>query len=209
MKYILLRLYALRILRRPIRRVLLSIDGGDFRSKTLREIFKKYHGVEIGMYSYGGCFNPANISPGITIGKYCSFNRTSAIYTFNHEISSVTTHPFIFSPDAGIVKKDRSRLEKVNIGNDVWMGHNSVILPGVENVGDGAVIAAGAVVTKDVPAYAVAAGVPARVVKYRFDDKTIENLLKIRWWDWPEEKVRENCDLFYDVKGFIKKHGNI
>ena len=95
----------------------------------------------------------------------------------------------------------------VKIGNDVWIGARVIILPGV-TVGDGAIIGAGAVVTHGVPPYAVVAGVPARIVRFRFSDEQIEKLLKIAWWNWEERKIFENLDLFYgDVKKFIKKFG--
>jgi virginiamycin A acetyltransferase len=71
----------------------------------------------------------------------------------------------------------------------VWIGYNAIILPSVSKIGDGAVVGAGAVVAKDVPPYAIVAGVPAKVIKYRFDQVTISNLLETQWWDWPEEKI--------------------
>ncbi|TYL21292.1 CatB-related O-acetyltransferase, partial [Streptococcus pyogenes] len=79
------------------------------------------------------------------------------------------------------------------IGNDVWIGMNTAIMPGVK-IGDGAIIAAKSVVTRDVPAYAIAAGNSAKVVKMRFDDDTIARLLKISWWNWPADKIGRNLD---------------
>ena len=88
------------------------------------------------------------------------------------------------------------------IGNDVWIGANVSILPGVY-IGDGAVIAAGAVVTKDVEPYAIVGGVPAKVIRYRFSPKEIYILLKIKWWDWSVEEVERNIELLYDPVKFI------
>ena len=86
----------------------------------------------------------------------------------------------------------------------MWIGYNVIITMGV-TVGDGAVLAAGAVVTKDVPPYTVVGGVPARVIKKRFSDEDIAKLLKIRWWDWDDKKIVENAHLFQNTKAFIDK----
>ena len=85
--------------------------------------------------------------------------------------------------------------KKVIIGNDVWIGSHALILGGVK-IGDGAVIGAGAVVTKDVPPYAVVGGVPARIIKYRFSQEIIDKLLEIKWWNLPENILKENIKLF-------------
>lgn len=94
----------------------------------------------------------------------------------------------------------------VLIGNDVWIGANVVILPGVK-VGDGAILAAGAVITKDVEPYAVVGGVPAKTIQKRFDDEMIEMFLDIKWWDWSIEKIEGNIELFYQPNAFCKKFG--
>lgn len=193
------------VLRKAIRRAVMMIDGGDFRSEWLRKIFKKYHGVEVGLYSYGACFEPLKMPPGTRVGRFCSINFNTAVFSYDHELGAVTTHPFIFHTRFGVVKEDLSRVGNVIIGNDVWMGHNSAVLPGVSRIGDGAVIAAGAVVTKDVPPYAVVGGVPAKIIKYRFDEGTIKKLLEIRWWDWPEDKILKNWELFRDINGFVDR----
>lgn len=93
----------------------------------------------------------------------------------------------------------------VVLGNDVWVGANAIILPGVK-IGDGAIIGAGAVVTSDVPPYAIVAGVPARVLRYRHSAAQIEKLLQISWWNWDERKIYDNMDYFYGkVDSFIEK----
>ena len=92
------------------------------------------------------------------------------------------------------------------IGNDVWIGRNAIILPG-NTIGDGAIIAAGAVVTHDVPPYTIVGGVPARPIRKRFSDDIIEKLLEIKWWDWPEEKIVENFEYFYQPEKFAEKFG--
>lgn len=90
------------------------------------------------------------------------------------------------------------------IGNDVWIGNNAVILPGV-NIDNGAIIAAGAVVTKDVSPYEIVGGVPAKHLKFRFDENIRSELNKIDWYNWPDNKIRENLELFYNPSDFIDK----
>ncbi len=126
--------------------------------------------------------------------------------TFNHNYNVVSTFPFKHR-----INIDDPRdlfLDNVVIGNDVWIGANAIILPGV-NIGDGAVIGAGTVVTKDVPPYAIVGGNPARVIKYRFDENTINTLLKIKWWDFPYQTIIDNIDQFYSVDKFIDRFKNV
>jgi len=207
MKQILFWLYRFDVLKKYVVRILVKIDGDEYRSLWLRKVFKHYHNVEIGMFTYGGCFNYRQVAPGTKIGKFTSFNRYAYIYNLDRDITAVTTNPVLYCPDMGFVKSDPRKPVQAEIGNDVWIGHNVVILPGVKKIGDGAVIGAGAVVTEDVPPYSVAAGVPAKVIKYRFDKQVIEKLMKIKWWDWPEEKIKENIGLFGDIGEFVKRHG--
>ena len=96
------------------------------------------------------------------------------------------------------------REHKCIIGHDVWIGHAAIIMPGV-TIGHGAIIGSGAVVTKDVPSYAIAVGVPAKVIKYRFDETTIESLLTIEWWNWERAQLEKHFKALNDVKLFIEK----
>lgn len=127
-----------------------------------------------------------------TMGAYCAIGARSSINPFNHPVDWLSINEFQYHPNSfdWVPEYNQfSRLERtaemfpqVTIGNDVWTGHNVNIMAGV-NVGDGAVIGAGSVVTKDVPPYAVVVGVPAVVKKYRFPEATIERLLRLKWWD--------------------------
>lgn len=114
------------------------------------------------------------------------------------------THPL--NPHLNNFKSPISKNAPCVIGNDVWIGYNVVILPGV-TIGDGAVLAANAVVTHDVPPYTIVAGVPARPLKKRFRDEVITKLLEIKWWDWPDEKIIENLEYFYQAEKFVEKFG--
>ena len=136
----------------------------------------------------------------LIIGKFCSiacgakFIFTSA----NHTLSSLSTYTFpLFFEEWELEKKDITdswdNKGDIVIGNDVWIGFEAVIMPGVQ-IGDGAIIGTRAVVTKDVPPYTVVGGVPARPIKKRFPDEVISALLEIKWWDWEEERIKENID---------------
>ena len=136
----------------------------------------------------------------LVIGKFCSI-ACGAKFLFNsanHSLQSLSTYPFpIFFEEWGL---DRGQVAKawdnkgdIVIGNDVWIGYEAVILAGV-TVGDGAIIGARAVVTKDVPPYTIVGGVPAKPIRKRFSEDTIAALLELRWWDWPEEQIKANLD---------------
>lgn len=172
-----------RRLRQAVLAAAARLEGGEFYSMTLREIFRRFHGVEIGLYSHGGCFVPGQFDRHTTIGRYCSIARSAMVLNRNHSMNTVSTHAFFFNPSLGYVSHDREPYTPLAIGNDVWIGHNAVVMPSVKSIGHGAVIGAGAVVCKDVPPYAVVVGNPARVVRYRFAEPQIAQLLRSEWWN--------------------------
>ena len=153
--------------------------------------------VKIGHYSsiWGpGIFIVGRIY-GIEIGRFCSIARNVSIQEDYHNPKRMTTYFLernMFNEPLN-VKAEISN-GKIIIGNDVWIGARAQVLSGV-TIGDGAIIGSGAVVTKDVPAYAIMGGVPAQVIKYRFDPSTIECLMKLKWWDWSIEKIKANKDM--------------
>jgi acetyltransferase-like isoleucine patch superfamily enzyme len=165
----------------------------------------------IGDHTYG---KPRVISRGegrsLTIGRYCSISTQVLIFLGSeHRTDWISTYPFpVLWREAFSIKGHPSSKGDVRVGNDVYIGYNVIILSGV-TIGDGAVIGAGSVVARDVPPYAVVAGNPAAVIRYRFDEETIKKLLEIRWWDWPDEKVKENIHLICNdaVDEFIIKFG--
>lgn len=132
----------------------------------------------------------------IKIGNFCSIARGTNIQEHNHDIKCVTTYYIkyrIFNDKYGTDAVSKGAIE---IGNDVWIGTGSTILTGVK-IGDGAVIAANAVVTNDIPPYAIVGGTPAQILKYRFSPEIINELLQIQWWNWEIDKIKKNKDLFY------------
>lgn len=134
----------------------------------------------------------------LKIGKFCSI-ACGAKFLFNsanHALGSLSTYTFpIFYEEWGLDRRSVAdawdNKGDIVVGNDVWIGYEAVILSGV-TIGDGAVIGARAVVTKDVPPYMIMGGVPARPIRRRFDEATVETLLRLRWWDWPKEKIARN-----------------
>ena len=185
-----------RINRRSLRKLILKIvyklEDGYFYSSTLRQIFKTYHGITIGMYSYGGCFSSENIQPHTVIGRYCSFASHVYIYNGNHPIEFKSLHPFFYNPILGHVNELMINRTTTVIGNDVWIGQNVIILPSVSVIGNGAVIGAGSIVTKNVPPFAIVAGNPAKIMKYRFSDDIINRIEQSAWWDKSIEDLKKN-----------------
>lgn len=190
---ILLKMYSSK--RRIIRKISLwlvcKLEKGEWNSNTIREIFSKYHKVFVGKYTMGGCFIPGAFDKYTTIGSYCSIARTVRVMNRNHPLDFCSTHAIFFNPSLGKVNKDLLEYKPLEIGSDVWIGHNAIIMPSVEKIGNGSVIAAGAVVNKNVPHYAVVVGNPARVIRYRFSTNVIEQLEKSEWW----KKSIEELDL--------------
>ncbi len=147
----------------------------------------------------------------VSIGSFCSISRGVVIVTGGvHPVNWVSTFPFRAQwhlPGAyadGIPTSDGD----IVIGSDVWIGTEAMILSGV-TIGDGAVIAARSVVTRDVPPYAIVAGVPARIIRYRFDQCIIDQLLEIKWWEWDDEQIRQAVPLLSSerIDDFLVSYG--
>ena len=155
--------------------------------------------VEIGRHTYGVPRIATYIgdSSRVVIGSFCSIAEDVEIFTGgNHRPDWVSTFPFRsrFGLPGAFDDGHPASKGDVVIGHDVWVGRGASILSGV-TIGDGAVVGAYAVVTKDVRPYAVVAGNPAREIRRRFDDDTIERLITLRWWDWPDERILASVPL--------------
>lgn len=148
--------------------------------------------MELGHHSYGSALiRQWTRCDTVKVGKYCSIAGGVKIYIDgNHRMDTFSTFPFRERLGWHECPPNNWGKETPTIGNDVWIGDDVVMYSGV-HIGDGAVIAGQSVVTKSVPPYAVVAGNPARIVKYRFDDETIKKFLEYKWWDLPDVVIRE------------------
>ena len=166
--------------------------------------------VKLGDYSYVGIGSTLHNT---TIGRYCSIADKLVCGLPNHSLALLSTSPLFTMRCNGTHHSwTNERLyytaPDVKIGNDVWIGYGVTIVNNI-TVGDGAVIAAGSVVTKDVPPYAIVGGVPAKILRYRFDEDVRKALLKLEWWNLPEEVLKQNIELFQKEKLSISDVQNI
>lgn len=157
--------------------VCVRLEGGMYTTQTGRRMLADY-GVKVGYGSYGECFRVGAFARGLTIGRYVSIAGDVRGFTQNHPLDSVSTHPFFYPHDS--MERGQTVIE-----SDAWIGWGAIITPGCRRIGIGAVVAAGSVVTRDVPDFAVVAGVPAQVKKFRFDEATQRAILESRWWEKP------------------------
>lgn len=171
-----------------------------------------FSNCKIGRFSY---FNGINTVENCKMGRYCSISYGVHIGLVSHLCEKlVSTHPFFFiqsdmddkfSRYGYADKKYFNNDALTEIGNDVWIGANALIKSGLK-IGDGAVIGAGSVVTKDVEPYAIVAGVPAKLIRYRFTEQQIRFLLKFKWWEKPEIWLKENWKDLLDIEKLMKKY---
>ena len=156
--------------------------------------------------------------PQVEIGKFCSIAAHVTLAAGNHPMNYVSTSPYTYSTIRNSFTKkqlytqeffytDENHEYLCKIGNDVWIGTGATLVCGSKalNIGDGAVIAAGSVVTKDVPPYAVVAGCPAKILRYRFSDETIAEMEKEKWWDKDEDWICESVEKFSDPSGLFAR----
>lgn len=177
-------------------------EGGQAFSVSLRKFYLERYGIKIGYGSYGGCFHRSHIPRGTEFGNYCSIAQGVQIFRANHPLEYFTLHPLFYNPVMGYVKKDRLDRPKLYIGHDVWIGANVIILSGCCKVGNGAIIGAGSVITKDVPPYAIVAGNPAKRIRMRFSPDVIEKLEATEWWNQDKnELIKHKGELEKIVNG--------
>lgn len=186
------------------------LQGKCVRNSKIDKTAKIYSGTEfydssIGRHSYIGYNSEVH---SCDIGAFCSIANGLIVGGADHPMNWLSTSP-VFHDVGGGTGKHLSRLpipdvKRTTIGNDVWIGSRVIIMQGV-NIGTGAIIGAGAVVTKDVPDYAIVAGVPAKVIKYRFDSKTIEHLLKSKWWTLKDDEIVRFAPFANEISVVIDK----
>tara|TARA_B110000879_G_scaffold143115_1_gene186105 strand:- start:559 stop:1173 length:615 start_codon:yes stop_codon:yes gene_type:complete len=159
-------------------------------------------------YSFCGLYNDIYCAD---IGKFSSIANNVKIGGANHPMSWVSMSPVFYSGRDSITKKFATfqlpNHKRSIIGNDVWVGNSAIILSGI-NVGNGSVIAAGAVVTKDVPDYAIVAGIPAQVIRYRFSRDIIDRLQQIKWWDLSNKEIQKLSEFIRSPENFIENFNN-
>jgi len=168
---------------------------------------------EVTMDDYSYVVNDAQITY-TSIGKFCSIAAMTRINPGNHPMHRATQAHFTYRASAYFEGEADDteffawrRAHHIHIGNDVWIGHGAIVLPG-RNIGTGAVIAAGAIVTKDVPAYTIVAGNPARAIKRRFPEAIANRLAELKWWDWNHEALRLSLPDFrkLPIEQFLEKY---
>jgi virginiamycin A acetyltransferase len=191
----LVSLYRLRRFRRTVSRLCARLEGGLMMSATWRQILREAHDVSIGRYSYGAVLDPGVLPPGSVVGSYCSVGTGLIVRRRDHPVGRPFLHPFFYNGALGLLVRDTIPDEAENpltIGHDVWIGDRVTILGGCRVIGNGAVLAAGAVVTRDVAPYAIVGGVPARPLRFRFDDSGIARIEATRWWERDIAEIIEN-----------------
>lgn len=196
---LLFTLYRFRAFRPGVRWLLDRLEGGMMFSQTYRRIYQAYYGVEVGTFTYGPGLKPGVFPSGTKIGGFCSLADSIAVMRRNHPMDRVSQHPIFYNRRVGFISSDSIAAVQDNpleIGSDVWIGYNVIICPGCKSIGNGAIIGAGSVVTKDVPPYTVVAGNPARPIRKRFTPKVEEVVAASQWWLRPLPELVQNLNLF-------------
>ena len=185
------------MIKRLIRRIMRDISPNEFTSLALRDKFAKLYNIEIGLYSYG-CFDRSRIDPNTKFGRYCSISPTARIFRRNHGVKFIALTPYLYNSSLGVVSSDTIIYKKLEVSDDVWLGHNCIILPSVNKIGRGSIVAAGAVVTCDVEPYSIVGGNPAKFIKSRFDRELIKRIEDSGWWNLTPEQLRIEIKLHPD-----------
>ena len=191
--------YRFRILRPVVRWALDVFEGGEIYSDSLRKILQASYQVQVGKYSYGPCLKPGVLPPGTIIGNYCSLAEGITMLRRNHPKDRLSTHPFFFNQILGHVASDTTHSLSENpliIGHDVWIGFNATILPGCRRIGDGAIVGAGAMVTKNVPDFGIVVGNPGKLIGSRFTADQAEYIKRSQWWLKSMEELSRDMPLF-------------
>lgn len=184
-----------------LRKGIESVIKRNVYSSNLIESSEK---IIVGRFSYYNANLQITGDENVFIGSYCSFGKNISIITSNHDTNYMSTQGYLYRryfetnhPGEDNTPPNRERTKgPVRIGNDVWIGDNVIILSGV-SIGNGACIAAGSIVCRDVKDYEISGGIPNETIKMRFKEETVRKILDLKWWDWTDEKIRKNKELFY------------
>lgn len=184
------RHYARVPLKGELLKILTRLEGGQLYSLTLRTVLQQQLGVQVGNYSYGSLLIPGMADAHTVIGNYVSIGPNVRRFGAAHPVQDLAMHPFWYNPKLGLVPKEFDvKRSSCRIGDDVWIGTNSVILPGCTRIGTGAVVGAGSIVTKDVPNFAVVVGNPARQISTRLNEYERAKLLELNPWSADPESA--------------------
>ena len=165
------------------------------RSRTLRRILWRRYGVKAEAFSYGAFHEPGAAEPGLTVGRYASVSR-DARWGNNHPTDRIGMSRIFYEPGQGFTDQWEIARPALNIAPDAWVGSLVVIVATCSRVGVGAAVGAGAVVTRDVPDFAIVVGAPARILRFRFSEKVQEAILRSRWWERSPHDLREVKQAF-------------
>lgn len=192
-------------------KIIRKIRGKAIINSNIHHTAVVYSGSQIvnsqlGRYSYCGCDCEINNTD---IGSFCSISHRVYIGGAEHPINWVSTSPVFENvrhsgPSKRFSQFDVPLPKRTVIGNDVWIGYGATIKQGVQ-IGHGAIIGSKALVTKDIPPYAIVGGIPAKVIKYRFEKEIIDGLLLTKWWNLPDEEIQKYSHLIKDPKAFISQ----
>jgi len=191
-------------------RLLKKIISPTFNIKTAPYLIESTNIITVGKMSYHNGNFIIQGSQHVKIGSYCAFGENVRIITENHDYNfPVMQYAFYRhyfrkeQPGVIIYPPNKERTKGgVEIGNDVWIGHNTTILSGVK-IGNGAILANGCIVTKDVEPYSIVSGVPARKIKMRFNEDIVKYLQEIEWWNWSENKIKRNEKFFHQNQNLL------
>ncbi len=180
-----------------------KFDGGEYWSDSLRKIYKKNYDISIGTGTYG-VFKQGKYKY-INFGNYCSIANGLEYFPRNHPKNFATTHPVFYNDNLGLVKNSPIEFSKLIIENDVWIGKNVMITSKCDYIGNGAIIGAGSVVTKNVEPYTIVAGNPAKVIGMRFDEKIIDLLEKSKWYELSINELKKYIRYVDNPEKFANK----
>lgn len=191
--------YRWRSLRPIVRKLLLRTEGGMMYSKTLRGLLLEYEGVSVGEFTRGAGLRFGQFPSGTRIGKFSCLGAGLQVLSRNHPVDRISQHPIFFNSMLGWVEADTiapGGARPMTIGHDVWMGLNVILAPNCKSIGNGAIIGAGSVVTKNVPAYTIVAGNPAKIIRPRFAENVQAVIEASAWWEQPLSHILAHVELF-------------